>query len=142
MNLTDLEQELNNIMEHGLQDIYFPYAKGKSVRIKNIVIRETKTGFLVFDVKKSKRIAETISKRGAIAYATAIAKNRQHSLETILDLDQKLGKHYMDSIFAKNTIESTNDEFRVESALVRFDIAKDNTWRYTSQLDEHIFDER
>ena len=102
MNLTDLEQELNNIMEHGLQDIYFPYAKGKSVRIKNIVIRETKTGFLVFDVKKSKRIAETISKRGAIAYATAIAKNRQHSLETILDLDQKLGKHYMDSIFAKN----------------------------------------
>jgi len=47
----------------------------------------------------------------------------------------------MDSIFAKNTIEATNDEFRIESALVRFDIAKDNTWHYTSQLDEHIFDD-
>lgn len=142
MNLNNLEQELNAIMEHGLDNIYFPYSKGKSVRIKNVVIRENKTGFLVFDVKQSKQIAETVSKRGAIAYATALAKNRRESLETILDLDQKLGKHYMDSIFAKNTIESANDEFRVESALVRFDIAKDNTWRYTSQLDEHIFDKR
>ena len=142
MNSNKLEQELNDIMEHGLQNIYFPYAKGKSVRIKNVVIRETTKGFLVFDVKQSKRIAETVSKRGAIAYATAIAKNRENTLEEILALDQKLGKHYMDSIFAKNTIEATNDEFRVESALVRFDIAKDNTWHYTSQLDEHIFDER
>ena len=47
MNLNNLEQELNDIMEHGLDNIYFPYSKGKSVRIKNVVIRENKTGFLV-----------------------------------------------------------------------------------------------
>lgn len=141
MNQSKLVKELDDIMEAGLQDIYFPYAKGKSIRLKNTVIRQSKQGYLVFDVKQSKRIAETFSKRGAIAYAHAIAKNKPNRLEAILELDTKLGKHYMDSLFAKNTIEKSQDDTRTDSAMVRFDIAKDYTWHYISQLDEYIFDD-
>lgn len=141
MNQSKLAKELDDIMEAGLQDIYFPYAKGNSIRLKNTVIRRTKQGYLVFDVKNSKRIAETFSKRGAIAYAHAIAKNKPGRLDTILELDMKLGKHYMDSLFAKSTYEKSDDDVRKDSAIVRFDIAKDYTWHYISQLDEYIFDD-
>ena len=136
-----LAQDLDAIMEQGLQDVFIPYAKGKSIRIKNTVIRQSKQGFLVFDVKHSKRIAETFSKRGAIAYARCVSKNRKDQLETVLHLDQQLGKYYMDSLYAKNTIEKTSDRFRQESALTLFDIAKDKTYEYTCQLDDYIFDD-
>ena len=141
MKSSKLAQDLDAIMEQGLQDVFIPYAKGKSIRIKNTVIRQSKQGFLVFDVKHSKRIAETFSKRGAIAYAHAIAKNKPGRLDTILELDMKLGKHYMDSLFAKSTYEKSDDDVRKDSAIVRFDIAKDYTWHYISQLAEYIFDD-
>ncbi|SVC05025.1 uncharacterized protein METZ01_LOCUS257879, partial [marine metagenome] len=38
-------------MEAGLQNVFIPYAKGNSIRIKNTVIRRTKQGYLIFDVK-------------------------------------------------------------------------------------------
>ena len=141
MNQSKLAKELDDIMEAGLQDIYFPYAKGNSIRLKNTVIRRTKQGYLVFDVKNSKRIAETFSKRGAIAYARCVSKNRKDQLETVLRLDQQVGKYYMDSLYAKNTIEKTSDPCRQGSALTLFDIAKDKTYDYTCQLDDFIFDD-
>jgi hypothetical protein len=141
MKTSKLAKELDAIMEAGLQDVFIPWAKGNSIRIKNTVIRRTKQGYLIFDVKDSKRIADTFSKRGAIAYARCVSKNRKDALDTVLELDMKLGKHYMDSIFAKSTIEKTRDSARKDSAMVRFDIAKDYTWHYVSQLDDYIFDD-
>ena len=60
---------------------------------------------------------------------------------TVLHLDSKLNKHYMDSIFHKNTIEQTQDEMRKETAYMRFELAKDHTYDYICQLDEYIFDD-
>ena len=51
LNNQKLRNDLDAIMEKGLNRVHMPYAKGKSVRIRNTVIRETKQGFLVFDVK-------------------------------------------------------------------------------------------
>ena len=141
MKTSKLAQDLDTIMEAGLQEVFIPYAKGNSIRIKNTVIRRSKQGFLIFDVKNSKRIAETFSKRGAIAYARCISKNKEDELNTVLHLDQKLGKYYMDSLYAKNTIEKTSDPCRQGSALTLFDIAKDKTYDYTCQLDDYIFDD-
>ena len=145
MNPNKLQKDLDEIMESGLKRVHMPYVKGKgkSVRIKNTIFRESKKegGYLIFDVATHKRVATTFSKRGAIALAKARARNDEYTQKTVLDLDQKLGKHYMDSIFHKHTIESTDDEFRRDAAEMRFEMAKDHTWSYICQLDEYIFDD-
>tara|TARA_B100000902_G_scaffold372315_1_gene399224 strand:+ start:2128 stop:2565 length:438 start_codon:yes stop_codon:yes gene_type:complete len=145
MNPTKLKADLDDIMESGLKRVHMPFVKGKgkSVRIKNTIFRESKKegGFILFDVKTHKRIATTFSKRGAIAYSKARARNNPNLEVEVLRLDQNLGKHYMDSIFFKHTIESTDDEFRREAAEMRFELAKDHTWDYICQLDEYVFDD-
>jgi|TARA_A200000159_G_C7115495_1_gene252554 hypothetical protein len=145
MDPTKLQSDLDEIMESGLQKVHIPFVKGKgkSVRIKNTIFRESKKegGYLIFDVGSHKRVATTFSKRGAIALAKARARNDEHTQRTVLDLDQKLGKHYMDSIFHKHTIEQTDDDMRREAAEMRFELAKDHTWSYICQLDEFIFDD-
>jgi len=137
----EIIKELNAIMEKGLQEVHLPYAKGKSIRIRNTVIRKSRDGFLVFDVKTHQRVAETFSKRGAIAYAKAREKNRDHDCDHILSLDNLLCKHYMDSLFHKNVIEKTEDEWRKEAIITRFEIAKDKTFDTMDQIDHYIFDE-
>ena len=133
-------KDLEAIMEKGLQRVHLPYAKGKSVRICNTVIRKSKQGFLVFDVKTHRRIAETFSKRGAIAYAKAREKHREEDCKTILQLDDMLCKHYMDSLFHKHIIEKTDDEVRKDAISTRFEIAKDKTFITMDQIDKYIFD--
>ena len=100
MNPTKLQKALDEIMENGLQKVHMPYVKGKgkSVRIKNTIFRESKKdgGYLLFDVGTHKRVGTTFSKRGAIAYAKARARSDKQTLNTVLHLDSKLNKHYMD----------------------------------------------
>lgn len=145
MDQNKLQQDLDSIMETGLKRVHLPFVKGKgkSVRIKNTIFRESKKegGFILFDVTTHQRVGTTFSKRGAIAFAKARAKNNLEVQNEVLRLDQNLGKHYMDSLFFKNTIEKTKDEVRKESAEMRFELAKDHTWDYISQLDEYIFDD-
>lgn len=145
MNPTKLQADLDEIMESGLKKVYIPYVKGKgkSVRIKNTIFRESKKegGFILFDVATHKRVATTFSKRGAIAYSKARARNNPTVANEVLRLDQTLCKHYMDSLFHKHTIEQTDDEFRRDAAEMRFELAKDHTWNYICQLDEYIFDD-
>ena len=145
MDPNKLQADLDEIMESGLKKVHIPYVKGKgkSVRIKNTIFRESKKegGFLLFDVSTHKRVAHTFSKRGAIAYSKARAKNNAELAKEVLRLDQNLGKHYMDSLFRKHTIEQTDDEMRRDAAEMRFELAKDNTWNYICQLDEYIFDD-
>ena len=62
MNPTKLQKALDEIMENGLQKIHMPYVKGKgkSVRIKNTIFRESKKdgGYLLFDVGTHKRVGK------------------------------------------------------------------------------------
>ena len=145
MNPNKLQADLDEIMESGLKKVHIPYVKGKgkSVRIKNTIFRESKKegGYILFDVATHKRVATTFSKRGAIAYSKASARNNKETAQEVLRLDQHLGKHYMDSLFHKHTIEQTDDEFRRDAAEMRFELAKDHTWNYICQLDEYIFDD-
>ena len=140
LNNQKLRNDLDAIMEKGLNRVHMPYAKGKSVRIRNTVIRETKQGFLVFDVKTHKRIGEFFSKRGAIAYAKAREKSNNVACIDIANLDNMLCKHYMDSLFFKNTIEKTTDSVRREATEIRFEISKDKTYDLIAQIDRNIFD--
>ena len=50
----ELVKELETLVNSNIDMSLFPYVKGKSIRIKHIIIRETNFGFLVFDTKNNK----------------------------------------------------------------------------------------
>ena len=54
-----LINELKALIEQGLEDVPFPYVKGNSVRIGNMIIRTSKSGNYVYDMKHKEQIAHT-----------------------------------------------------------------------------------
>jgi len=63
--LNDLEQIIND----GLDRVNIPYQKGNSIRIGNTVIRKNKRAYMVYNTAENTRIGETFSKTAAIALA-------------------------------------------------------------------------
>src|SRR6056300_455708 len=119
-------KDLEEIIEQGLSDIDLPYVAGKSIRIKNCVIRKTKhNDYIVLDVKENKSIAKTNFKYTAIALAKRYLKN--YNLDPILDLDKELLKHYNDAVFYKNAIKLSQDSYYAATRQNRLDISLHNT---------------
>lgn len=117
---------------------FFPYVKGKSVRIKQYVVRETQFGFLVFDTKNHKEITKTFCKTSALALAKSLAKNAKNA-DKIKELDQIIQKNYTDAVFFRNTIEVNPDTERRFVARDRYDIAAARTRSAKEQLDRIIY---
>jgi hypothetical protein len=131
-------KDLEEIIEQGLSDIDLPYVAGKSIRIKNCVIRKTKhNDYIVLDVKENKSVAKTNFKYTAIALAKRYLKN--YNLEPILDLDKELLKHYNDAVFYKNAIKSSQDSYYAATRQNRLDISLHNTIVIQKKLDAYIF---
>jgi|13_taG_2_1085334.scaffolds.fasta_scaffold69764_2 hypothetical protein len=131
-------KDLEEIIEQGLSDIDLPYVAGKSIRIKNCVIRKTKhNDYIVLDVKENKSVAKTNFKYTAIALAKRYLKN--YNLEPILDLDKELLKHYNDAVFYKNAIRSSQDSHYAATRQNRLDISLHNTIVIQKKLDAYIF---
>lgn len=133
-----LATELENLINSSLDMSFFPYVKGKSVRIKHVVVRETSFGFLVFDTKENKEIAKTFCKTSALALAKNVALDRNRVKE-IQDLDSVIQKHYNDAMFFKNTIRVTKDEERKFVAETRYDLAAAKTREAKAKLDKFIY---
>lgn len=133
-----LASELENLINNSLDMSFFPYVKGKSVRIKHVVVRETSFGFLVFDTKENQEIAKTFCKTSALALAKNIAFERNRITE-IKDLDKFIQKHYNDALFFKHTIRVTKDEERKFVAETRYDIAAAKTREAKEKLDRFIY---
>jgi hypothetical protein len=131
-------KDLEEIIEQGLSDIDLPYVAGKSIRIKNCVIRKTKhNDYIVLDVKENKSIAKTNFKYTAIALAKRYLKN--YNLDPILDLDKELLKHYNDAVFYKNAIKLSQDSYYAATRQNRLDISLHNTIVIQKKLDAYIF---
>ena len=62
-------KDLQEIIEANIDPTLFPYRKGNSIRIGSIVVRESKSGHLVYCAKANKQIARTFSKTAAVAIA-------------------------------------------------------------------------
>lgn len=133
-----LATELESLINSSLDMSFFPYVKGKSVRIKHVVVRETSFGFLVFDTKENKEIAKTFCKTSALALAKNVALDRNRVKE-IQDLDSVIQKHYNDAMFFKNTIRVTKDEDRKFVAETRYDLAAAKTREAKAKLDKFIY---
>jgi len=132
-------QELEYLINKNLDTSFFPYVKGKSVRVGHIIVRETKVGFfLVFDTKENKEIAKMFCKTAALALAKSILKNR-NQIKKIKELDRYIEKHYNDAVFHKHTMKVTKDDTRHFVAETRYDIAAARTKNAKEELDRIIY---
>jgi hypothetical protein len=132
-------QELHDLLNRSVDVSHFPYKKGNSIRIGGYAIRKKKSQYIVIDCKDNKIIEQCFSQTAAIALAKRLSKGNEECTHDIMQLDQKLMKHYVDCIFYSHTIDTTKDEYKRSSTLDRYDIAKDNVEDATAALEDHIF---
>jgi len=116
----------------------FPYEKGNSIRIGHIIIRKSKHGYLIYDLKENKQIADTYCKTAAVAWAKCTIKDLK-CLNKIAELDRTIEKHHSDSLFYKNTIEKTENDVKRETAEFRLDIAIAKTQEAKANLMRFVF---
>ena len=131
-------KDLEYLINKNLDTSFFPYVKGKSIRIGHIVVRETRFGFLVFDTIENKEVAKMFCKTSAVALAKTLASGK-NQIRTIKELDHEIQKNYNDAIFYKHTMRVTKDETRYGVAEVRYDIAAARTHAAKEKLDTYIY---
>ena len=130
-------KDLQEIIEDNLDPSMFPYQKGNSIRIGRFVIRQSRAGYLVYDIESNTQIAKTFCKTAAVAFAKGQHKGRDTS--RVLDLDKTIEKHYNDCVFYRHIIKKTKDEIKKEITTVRYEIAKSITSDAKQRLDSYIF---
>ena len=130
-------KDLQEIIEDNLDPSMFPYQKGNSIRIGKIVIRESRAGYLIYDIETNTQLAKTFCKTAAIALAKSVSKGRD--TQRVIELDKVIEKHYNDCVFYKHTIRKTKDEVKKEITTNRYEIAKHITTDAKKRLDSFIF---
>lgn len=132
-----LTKELSNLINKGIDLSMFPYVKGNSIRIKNVIIRETSFGFIVYDIKLDKNVGTMFCKTSAVALAKAYLNNK--GLNNIKQLDKTIEKNYNDAVFHKHTMKITKDALKYDVAAVRYDISAAKTKVAKKELDLYIY---
>ena len=130
--------QLQNIIEKGIKNNPLPIKKGNSIRIGKIAIRQSRLGYLIFDVEYKRQIEVMESLRGAIAVSRLYMKNKDYS--HVKNLDKQYNKHYMDSMFFRNTLDKTNDDFKKDITETRLEIAETAMYDVANTLERIIFD--
>ena len=133
----ELAKELSSLINKGIDLSMFPYVKGNSIRIKNVIIRETRFGFIVFDIKEEKNIGTMFCKTSAVALAKAYLNKKP--MNPVKQLDKVIEKHYNDAVFHRYTMKITKDNFRYEVAAIRYDISAARTKNAKKELDSYIY---
>jgi len=131
--------ELKALIEQGLENIPFPYVKGNSVRIGNMVVRTSKNGNFVFDMKCKKQVAHTFSKTAAIAIAKNCAHGKKYIIEDVLRIDHEIEKNYNDAVFFQHSYKKSDDELRKEVLECRLEIATTKIDKNRSRLEDYIY---
>lgn len=76
MNSEKLLNDLEEIVNRGLEDSAIPMAKGNSIRIKHVVIRKSPKGYLIYDSKENRQVTRTYFKTTAVAIAKNLAQGK------------------------------------------------------------------
>jgi hypothetical protein len=134
----NIAKDLEAIIDSGLGSVVFPYQKGNSIRIKHMVVRESRNGYLVYDAKENTQVARTFCKTSAIAIAKNLAQGR-NILKEAMQYDKVIEKNYNDALFYKHAIRASKETIVRESRKVRLDIAIDRTRWAKDHLDRFIF---
>tara|TARA_B100000424_G_C22941704_1_gene501157 strand:+ start:1106 stop:1534 length:429 start_codon:yes stop_codon:yes gene_type:complete len=135
----NLIDELEEIVNKGLEDNSIPYAKGNSIRIKQYIVRKSRVGYLIYDSSSNKQLHRTQFKSVAIAIAKNLAENKKTAVEKILDIEENLAKHYNDAVFYKNTIRKTSCASKKVTRETRLELSLVEAQKMRDQLDRFIF---
>ena len=133
-----LLNDLEEIVNRGLEDSAIPHQRGNSIRIKHVIIRKSPKGYLIYDAKENKQVVRTYFKTTAVAIAKNLAQGIDIT-ETAMEFDDTMLKHYNDAIFYRNSIRNTSDVNKREIREVRLDVAIQESQRVRSLLDRYIF---
>jgi len=131
-------KELEDIVNRGLADSFFPVVSKNCIRIKNMMVRKSKKGYIVIDAKEGEQVAFTEFKSTALAIAKSKAKGVNNT-QKLMELEQKMAKHYHDAMFFENTINNTTDDFVRETRRTRLDIALAESQKVRREIDYFIF---
>ena len=138
MTTEQLLNDLEEIVNRGLEDSAIPHQRGNSIRIKHVIIRKSPKGYLIYDAKENKQVVRTYFKTTAVAIAKNLAQGIDITV-TAMEFDQLMLKHYNDALFYRNSIRNTNDADKREIREVRLDVAIQESQRVRSLLDRYIF---
>lgn len=138
MNSEKLLNDLEEIVNRGLEDSAIPMAKGNSIRIKHVVIRKSSKGYLIYDAKENRQVTRTYFKTTAVAIAKNLAQGNDIT-EKAMEFDDILLKHYNDAMFYKHSIRKSTDLAKRQIREARLDIAIQESRRVRSLLDRFIF---
>ena len=138
MTTEQLLNDLEEIVNRGLEDSAIPHQRGNSIRIKHVIIRKSPKGYLIYDAKENKQVVRTYFKTTAVAIAKNLAQGVDIT-ETAMEFDDTMLKHYNDAIFYRNSIRNTSDASKREIRETRLDVAIQESQRVRSLLDRYIF---
>ena len=138
MTTEKLLNDLEEIVNRGLEDSAIPHQRGNSIRIKHVIIRKSPKGYLIYDAKENKQVVRTYFKTTAVAIAKNLAQGVDIT-ETAMEFDDTMLKHYNDAIFYRNSIRNTSDASKREIRETRLDVAIQESQRVRSLLDRYIF---
>ena len=71
-----LLNDLEEIVNRGLEDSAIPHQRGNSIRIKHVIIRKSPKGYLIYDAKENKQVVRTYFKTTAVAIAKNLAQGK------------------------------------------------------------------
>jgi hypothetical protein len=131
-------KDLDEIVNKGLEDVAIPYAKGNSIRIKHIVIRKSRNGYLIYNAKDNVQVTRTVFKSTAIAIAKNLASDKD-VLDKVIKIDNDMAKHYNDELFFKHIIKTSKDQSKIQIRENRLDIALEESSKLRNSLDRFIF---
>ena len=138
MTTEKLLNDLEEIVNRGLEDSAIPHQRGNSIRIKHVIIRKSPNGYLIYDAKENRQVVRTYFKTTAVAIAKNLAQGIDIT-ETAMEFDDTMLKHYNDAIFYRNSIRNTTDASKREIRETRLDVAIQESQRVRSLLDRYIF---
>ena len=138
MSTEKLLNDLEEIVNKGLEDSAIPHSRGNSIRIKHIVVRKSPKGYLIYNAKENKQVVRVYFKSSAVAIAKNLAQNNDITTE-IVAFDDSMLKHYNDAVFYKHAIRNTTDDAKKEIRETRLDVAIQESQRVRSLLDHYIF---
>ena len=138
MTTENLLNDLEEIVNKGLEDSAIPHSRGNSIRIKHIVVRKSPKGYLIYDAKENRQVTRTIFKTTAIAIAKNLAQGKD-LVEQLKEYDNMMLKHYNDAVFYKHSIKKCKDALTKEIRETRLDISIQESRRVRSLLDHYIF---
>jgi len=138
MTTEKLLNDLEEIVNRGLEDSAIPHQRGNSIRIKHVIIRKSPKGYLIYDAKENRQVVRTYFKTTAVAIAKNLAQGIDIT-ETAMEFDDLMLKHYNDAVFYKHSIRNTTDASKREIREVRLDVAIQESQRVRSLLDRYIF---